>query len=88
MQAFVGRKILPQQLHCIVTMNKDYLINLHRLAEQASSDFQSALNDGTPDAELGKRAREWAQAELSLANYRDEQLALQSGKPVRDKRMD
>lgn len=65
-------------------MNKDHLIKLHRLAEQASDDFQSALRYGTPDAVLGKLARNWAHAELQLAKYRDEQLALKCGVPGRE----
>ena len=59
-------------------MNKPHLINLHRLAQQASETFRSALQDGSPDAELGRCARVWAEAEQNLARYRDEQLKLQT----------
>ncbi len=75
---------MPDRLYSIITMDKDHLINLHRLAETASGRFQTALRDGTPDAELGRCAREWADAEIRLAQYREEQLSLHPGRSLWD----
>lgn len=65
LKALLARKMVLDQRGLNVTMDKLHLINLYHLAAQVTNEFQSAMRNKLQDAELGKRARIWAEAEIS-----------------------